>query len=197
MANTIHLIRHGHHALLGRQLCGRMSGVALDELGHQQMQRLAEIIAPIPSVIQSSPQQRARDSAAILAVRFNLGVEIAPAVDEIDVGGWTALTFAELNTDPLWHQWNSARSTGAPPNGENIHTLERRVVQHLERVCESDAETIAIVSHAEPIRAALLHYTGASLDDFLSIDVDVASVSTLTMDATGIRVSRINQQVPA
>lgn len=197
MANTIHLIRHGHHALLGKQLCGRMPGVALDELGHRQMQRLAESIAPVPNVIQSSPQQRARASAVVLAAKFNLVVEIAAAVDEIDVGRWTALTFAELDADPLWHRWNSARTTGAPPNGENIHALERRLVQHLERVRGSDAETVAIVSHAEPIRTALLHYAGAPLDDFLSIDIDVASISTLTMDAAGIRVSRINQRVAA
>ncbi len=76
--------------------------------------------------------------------------------------------------------------------------LQRRVVGHLEQVRHdaSDA-TLIIVSHAEPIRAALLHYLGRSLDDFMSIAVDPGSVSTLTVDDAGVHVSTINQRVPA
>ena len=53
------------------------------------------------------------------------------------------------------------------------------------------------ISHAEPIRAALLHYSGTDLDQFLSVEVDAASVSTLSVDKTGIRIANINQKVPA
>jgi probable phosphoglycerate mutase len=56
---------------------------------------------------------------------------------------------------------------------------------------------IVIVSHAEPIRAALLHYLKLPLNDFLSIAVDPASVSTLRMGARRTEIARINQQVPA
>jgi hypothetical protein len=35
------------------------------------------------------------------------------------------------------------------------------------------------------------------LDHFLSIEVDPASVSTLVVDKSGIRIARINQRVPA
>jgi probable phosphoglycerate mutase len=70
-------------------------------------------------------------------------------------------------------------------------------VQHLEKLRNDPADaTVLIVSHAEPIRAALLHYSGIALDDFLSIEVDPASVSTLSVDRDGIHVSQINQQVP-
>jgi hypothetical protein len=33
----IHFVRHGHHSLMGRVLCGRMPGVQLDELGCDQI----------------------------------------------------------------------------------------------------------------------------------------------------------------
>ena len=99
MAKTVHLIRHGHHALLARRLCGRMPGVGLDELGCRQIELCAGLLTSQPSAIQSSPQRRARESAGILAFRFGLAVELVPAMDEIDVGDWTGKGFDELTQD--------------------------------------------------------------------------------------------------
>jgi broad specificity phosphatase PhoE len=198
MVKTIHLVRHGHHALLNRVLCGRMAGVGLDALGCRQMSHCAHLIWPQPSLIQSSPQQRARQSAAILAARFGAPAEIVAAVDEIDLGDWTARSFNELANDAAWMQWNSQRSASQPPNGESMRALQQRIVGYLETLREEPTDaTIVIVSHAEPIRAALLHYRGIALDDFMAIEVDPASTSTLLVDRAGIHVSQINQGVPA
>jgi len=198
MLETIHLVRHGHHAMLGHRLCGRMPGVQLDDLGCRQMSRCAEMIAETPAAIQSSPQRRTQQSASILAWHFGLPVEIAPEADEIDYGEWTSLNFADLEGDTRWNRWNARRSTSRPPGGESMRALQQRMVQHLEQLRRAPAEgSIVIVSHAEPIRAALLYYSRTPLDNFLSIEVAPASVSTLAVDRTGIRISRINRQVPA
>jgi broad specificity phosphatase PhoE len=196
MVKTIHLVRHGHHGRLAGILCGRMPGVELDALGCRQMSACADRIVPAPTTIQSSPQRRARQSAAILARYFGLPVEIVSAVDELDVGGWTGRSFDDLDQDPDWHRWNSRRGSSRPPNGECMQNLQQRVVQHLEQLRDDPADgTILIVSHAEPIRAALLHYAGIALDEFLSIAVDPASVSTLCFDRRGVHISQINQRV--
>ena len=79
-----------------------------------------------------------------------------------------------------------------------MRALQQRVVQHLVQLRRVQTDgAIIIVSHAEPIRAALLYYSRTRLDNFLSIEVAPASVSTLAVDRTGIRISRINRQVPA
>lgn len=79
-----------------------------------------------------------------------------------------------------------------------MRALLQRMVRHLEQLRRVQADgAIVIVSHAEPIRAALLHYSRTPLDNFLSIEVAPASVSTLSVDKSGIRISRINQQVQA
>ena len=70
MVRIIHLVRHGHHALLGRTLCGRMNGVTLDEIGCAEMARCAVTVSPRPALIQSSPQRRCMQSACILAAHF-------------------------------------------------------------------------------------------------------------------------------
>ncbi len=195
MVKTVHLVRHGHHSLLDRVLCGRMPGVALDELGCRQMSACVGNVFPAPTAIQSSPQRRALQSASILAWPGGLPVEVVAAVDEIDVGDWTGRSFDDLNEEPDWHRWNSRRGTSRPPNGESMRGLQARVVRHLEQLREDTAEgTILIVSHAEPIRAALLYYADIALDDFLSVTVDPASVSTLCFDRNGVHISRINQR---
>jgi broad specificity phosphatase PhoE len=196
MLETIHLVRHGHHAMLGHRLCGRMPGVQLDDLGCRQMSRCAEMIAETPAAIQSSPQRRTQQSASILAWHFGLPVEIAPDVDEIDYGKWTSRAFADLEGDKRWNRWNTRRSNSRPPAGESMRALQQRMVQHLEQLRRAEADgAIVIVSHAEPIRAALLYYSRTALDNFLSIEVDPASVSTLAVNKSGIRISRINQNV--
>jgi broad specificity phosphatase PhoE len=198
MVKVIHLIRHGHHALLGRALCGRMPGVALDESGCREIARCGEAISPTPAVVQSSPQRRCLQSACILADRFGLTVEIVPALDELDYGEWTGRSFGELERDPRWSDWNEQRGSSRPPGGETMQALQRRMVGHLEQLCADPSPgTVVAVSHAEPIRAALLYYCGIKLDDFLAIEIAPASISTLTVDRRGIEITAINQQVPA
>lgn len=197
MVKAIHLVRHGHHGQLGR-LCGRMPGVDLDDLGRRQMARCAAMMSPAPGAIQSSPQPRARQSAAIIAAHFWLPVEVVSAVDEIDVGEWTSLTFDQLAADPRWRQWNAQRGSSRPPSGESMGELQQRVVRHLEGLRgDGTDQTVAIVSHAEPIRAALMYYADIPLDDFLTVEVEPASISTLTIEGPRLRVAQINQRVMA
>jgi len=197
MVKTIYLVRHGHHGVIDHRLCGRMPGVQLDALGCHQMSLCAGMITK-PAAIQSSPQRRAQQSASILALHFNLPVEVARDVDEIDYGEWTSRSFADLEADPRWHGWNRRRGANRPPGGESMRVLQRRVVRHLEGLRRIEVDgAVVVVSHAEPIRAALLHYARIPLDSFFSVDVAPASVSTLAVDKSGIHISRINQQVLA
>src|SRR4051794_36758050 len=112
MTTHIHLVRHGHHGLLDRVLCGRMPGVQLDEEGCRQMANAAEIISrSAPVAVQSSPQRRALQSAAIIANRCGCPVEIAAGFDEIDMGQWNGAAFADLASDKRWRRWNERRGS--------------------------------------------------------------------------------------
>jgi probable phosphoglycerate mutase len=182
MTTRVHLVRHGHHALLGRILCGRMQGVQLDDLGCEQMSLAAEVIRrSAPTTVQSSPQRRALQSAEIIASRCGLPVEVVPAFDEIDIGQWTGKSFADLAPEKAWQRWNAKRGRARPPGGESMSELQRRVVRYLEQLSSQEG-TFVIVSHAEPIRAALMHYLRMPLDRFQSVEIDPASVSTIRFD---------------
>ena len=75
------------------------------------------------------------------------------------MGAWTGAEFADLAPDERWRRWNEKRGSTQPPGGESMVALQRRVVRHVEHF-RAVGGSIVIVSHAEPIRAALMHYLG-------------------------------------
>jgi broad specificity phosphatase PhoE len=193
----IHLVRHGRHALLHRILCGRMPGVELDVSGREQMNAAARMIKlAAPQILQSSPQRRTLQSATIIAAAIGLPVEIVAAFDEIDMGQWTGMELARLAEDKHWRQWNEKRGSTCPPAGESMVALQKRVVDHLEQLRTIEG-SVVILSHAEPIRAALMHYLGIPLDLFYTLKINPASVSTISLEGKQAVVSRVNHGAAA
>src|SRR5690349_15566124 len=125
MITTVYLVRHGHHSLLDRILCGRMDGVPLAPLGVRESERIAlELERQGIERIQSSPRLRAQQTAAVLADRVKLPVETVNAIDELDVGEWTGQRLDALATDRRWQRWNNHRATSRPPSGESMVELQ-------------------------------------------------------------------------
>jgi broad specificity phosphatase PhoE len=199
VTTTIFLIRHASHDLLGRILAGRMTGVSISEEGRDQAQRLARRFSRKPiSIVQSSPQQRARETAAPIAAGVETPIEIAKQIDEIDLGEWTGRRFEALNADPRWALWNRARSVARAPGGESMLEVQGRVVAHIDRVRSTHPDAhVVMVSHADVIRAAVLHYVDAPLDAFDRIEINPASVSTLLVGDWGAKILSLNETIAA
>jgi probable phosphoglycerate mutase len=51
---------------------------------------------------------------------------------------------------------------------------------------------VALVSHGDPIKAAVAHYAGIPLDLFHRIEISPASVSVIEMEEHGPRIVRLN-----
>jgi broad specificity phosphatase PhoE len=194
---TFFLTRHAPHRLVDAVLVGRMPGASLDENGREQARRVAGLLAGRGvTAIQSSPQTRARETAQPIAGQTGLPVEIAEAVDEIDVGDWTGRPFSALQEDPLWQRWNRSRSSARPPQGESMQELQARVMRHLYQISSDRPDArVVVVSHAEVIRAALLHALNLSLDDFWLLEIAPASVSTLVIEGHRAEVARMNERL--
>jgi broad specificity phosphatase PhoE len=189
----VHLVRHASHALLGRVLCGRSTDIGLDAAGRRQAEVLAQHFAAGGgriALLQCSPRRRARETAGPIAQRLGLTLQIMPGIDEHDAGEWSGRAFEDLAQDPRWQAWNSERATNAPPGGESMGDLQRRIVQHLQTLAaESPQGDAIVISHAEPIRAALMHYGGISLGEFQRVPIEPAGIAILDINATHVRVS--------
>jgi broad specificity phosphatase PhoE len=196
VATTFYLIRHAAHDLLGHTLAGRMDGVGLSEAGRRQSERLARRLRSVGLVaLYSSPLPRARETAAPLAAATGLAVEIAPAANEFDFGAWTGKEMDWLEDDPLWRRFNSFRSAVAAPEGEAMLGVQQRIGGLLRelRIRHGDA-AVAIVSHGDVLRAAVLHVLGIPLDFFLRIEIAPASISIVEIDDWGARLTLLNER---
>lgn len=193
------LVRHAPHVLGSSVLVGRTPGVRLTEDGHAQAARVAERLQQEHvTAVHSSPQDRTLQTARPIAERSRVPIEIVAALDEIDFGPWAGKSFDALEREPQWVLWNTKRDIGCTPAGETMRDVARRVVRHIEQVrADYSAGRIVIVSHAEVIRAAVLHYLRLSFGDFSRFDIDPASISKLVFTEHGAAIASLNERVTA
>jgi broad specificity phosphatase PhoE len=193
---VFHLVRHGEHVLVGRVLAGRTPGVGLSERGRVEIAAVAERLAGENiAALYSSPLERTRETAEILSARLGLPVGYRDDVIELDFGEWTGLTFDQVRADERWELWRSCRSIAAVPGGESMRQVQDRAVGALLDLHQAHRdETVAIVSHGDVIRAAVLFALGMPLDAYSRLEIGLASVSTIRIDDTGIRVPVLNER---
>jgi ribonuclease H / adenosylcobalamin/alpha-ribazole phosphatase len=189
-STVVLLIRHASTDAVRASLTGRHEGVALNDNGRAECVRLARALASDPiAAVYSSPMERALDTARAIADVHHLDVQIVRALNEVDFGEWTGLTFQDLDRDPAWHHYNDARSTARIPGGESASQVQARVVHALESIHASHpGALVAAVTHAELIRYAVLYARGEPLDRWNHVEVAPASITPIAWDARGARV---------
>lgn len=195
MTATILLIRHAAHAELGRVLSGR-GDVPLSAAGRDQASRLARKLGQAPlDEVHTSPVRRAHETATTITNAAGLTAEVVPSLTEIDFGQWTGSSFAELAADPRWDEWNTQRAQGAVPGGETMQGVQQRVLSHLRSVArEAAGKVVAMVSHADVIRAGVAGVLGLPLGRMLGFDIDPASVTRIVAGSWGERLVTLNER---
>jgi broad specificity phosphatase PhoE len=196
---TVYLVRHAAHELVDHVLVGRNAAVTLSAAGFAQARALGRYFAGKEvAAVQTSPQPRARQTADAIALSAGLSAEIACNLNELDVGEWTSRSFAELESDPRWRAWNERRASACPPGGESMAAIRRRMLGHLDDMrARYPNGSLVMVSHAEPIRAVILHYLTLSPDEFMSVRIDPACVTTILLRPGAGMIVRSNECMDA
>ncbi len=191
---TLLLVRHAVTEQTGPMLTGRLPGVELSELGRSQAEAAAERLAVLPvAVVYASPIERTTQTAEAIAARHGLTVQPLPGVIEADYGEWTGGKLAELAKTELWKTVQHAPSRASFPGGESLAGMQARMVAALEEVvAQHEGSLIVVVSHADPIKAAIAHYTGVHLDLFQRIIVSPASVTAVVLTPHGAALLKCN-----
>ena len=188
------LARHAVTAETGSMLSGRKPGIDLSDKGREQADALAERLATLPvAAVYASPIERTMQTAAPVAARHGLEVRPLPGVIEADYGEWTGGKLGDLAKQDLWRTVQRAPSRARFPDGESLAEMQVRMVAALETVVgEHPGEIVLVVSHADPIKSAIAHYTGAHLDHFQRIVVSPASVTVFQLSAWGAAMVKCN-----
>ena len=192
---TFYLIRHGEKDASDQVMVGRSDGIHLTSLGRRQAEAVAEHLRDVPIAhVVSSPRERAQETAEPLARRHRLSVDVREAFEELHFGDWTGQTLTERAAIPEWARFNEFRSVSQPPGGERMITVQDRVVGGMLTLRdEFPNQTVAIVSHGDPIRAALNYFLGSPIDLFLRLEISIGSVSVVTLSEHDVRILRLNE----
>lgn len=190
---TFWLIRHALTDHVGEVLSGRTPDVHLSAAGRAQAEVLAARLTVPFAAVYSSPLERAVETAQPIALANRLTLIEDVAFTEIDFGAWTGARFFTLDDQPTWKRWNTLRGLAAPPNGEPMTAVQTRVMSRLWMLAETHGDApVAVVTHAEVIRALLALVLGSPLDLFSRIEISPASITIIQLDVNDVRVLRVN-----
>jgi probable phosphoglycerate mutase len=175
-------------------LSGRAPGIDLSEEGQRQADALAARLAPLPvTAVYASPIERTTQTAAAVAKRHGLEVQALPGVIEADYGEWTGQQLVELAKTDLWKVVQRTPSRAAFPGGESLAAMQARMIAAIDAVVvDHPGELVVVVSHADPIKAAIAHYTGVHLDLFQRIVVSPASITAFEFGHHGVAMLKCN-----
>jgi len=194
-ATTVLLVRHGVTGTTGKVLPGRAPGLHLAAKGVTQervAERLAEL-ATAPSALYVSPLERTRETAAPIAAALSLRARSERGLLECDFGDWTGKTLASLRKKPEWRAVQHAPSTFRFPSGESFTEMQVRIWTTLERLAAAHpGETIVVVSHADPIKAAVTYAQGVPLDLFQRTVISTCSISAVVLTGSTPIVLSVN-----
>ena len=188
----IHLIRHGEHDLPAGILAGHTPGVALAQRGYSQAELSAAQLADRNlRAVLTSPVQRTRQAADLIASALGLIAQPEAGLGEIDFGSWAGERFDLLERLPAWQAWNGARSLAQTPAGETMLAVQARAMATLMRA-GAHGGAIAAVSHADVIKSVLAYALGMPLDLLQRLEIALGSRSVLVLGDDFIRVEAIN-----
>jgi probable phosphomutase (TIGR03848 family) len=188
-------VRHGRTATTGTTLPGRAPGLHLSDAGRAQAEAVAERLGALPRVdaVYSSPLERTRETAAPIGRVRQLKVHIDRGLLECDFGEWTGGALKELVKRKEWATIQRYPSGFRFPGGESFTEMQARLTGTVAKLIERHpGGTIVLVSHADPIKAAVAAALGTHLDLFQRIVVSPCSVTTVAYGAGGPTVLAVN-----
>jgi probable phosphoglycerate mutase len=196
------LIRHAQNDWVRSQrLPGLTPGVHLNAEGQAQAEALAHRLSDVPlAAIYCSPLERAVETATPLAQVHGLELQIRDRLAEVDVGQWTGHALKELTQTEEWKALMMWPGGFRFPEGERLAHMQDRVATELDAIrSDHPGQTIAVVSHADPLKAAVAHYLGLPIDLFQRLAIEPASVTILQFRAFGPSLLRLSDtgQLPS
>lgn len=187
---TVYLIRHGETLWNREGRCQGATDIPLTDKGRAQAHALALALAEKPlSLVLSSSLQRGKETAAIIAEKHGLFVELRDELQEWNQGKLEGLTGAELLSQhhAYFARWRDDPAHTAPPGGEPLRDLQARAWPVIDSLRERALSgPVAVVSHSMTLSAILCAALGLDLANVHRLKLDIASRSTIAFSSLGL-----------
>lgn len=160
-------VRHAQsEGNLANFCCGH-TDISLTPLGHRQAVETARFLdAYAIDRIYSSDLIRVVMTARPTAERRGMEMIRDAGLREIHVGDWEGFPHSELDRrDPTRELWHHDFVNAYCPGGESVRQLFARIRVTFRRLAdENPGKTIAVFTHATPIRSMLTEWQGLELE---------------------------------
>jgi broad specificity phosphatase PhoE len=188
------LCRHGDTDAVGKIIAGRLPGYPLNEKGRAEAAALATSLSKVNvHRVYCSPLERARETAAAIAIPRGMAAVENEALTDIDFGDWNAQAIVQLESVPAFRRFNQHRAFGGIPNGETVSHAQGRMADALAEIAEAHpSETVVAVSHGDPIRLVVAFYIGLSVDHSQRLQIDTGSVTALELNDADAKLLTLN-----
>ena len=169
------VVRHGRTSANAKGLLQGRVDNPLDAQGIEQAERIKSALGPI-DVVVSSPLTRAIQTAEPLG----LPCRVDERWIELDYGEWDEKPVNEI-TGEQWGRWRSDPAF-APPGGESLNELDRRVGEACEELlAEAEQSIIAVFTHVSPIKSAVSWALGAEKQISWNLNVGQAQITRIAV----------------
>lgn len=189
---TVYLIRHGETAWNEEGRCQGVTDIPLTDKGLGQARAVAKALEREPICrLLTSPLQRARDTAALIAQPHSVSLECYDELKEWDQGKLEGLTGPELMKDypGFFESWLADPAGTAPPGGEPLKDIQARAWPILDRLRQQDPNEltgpVVVVSHTLTSAVIICAALGLDLAQVHRLKIDLASISSLIFTEFG------------
>src|SRR4029077_4022859 len=132
--------------------------------------------------IYSSPLERCLETADLALGGRGLDVQTVDGLGEVRYGSWQGKSFKTLARTKLWRIVQLHPSQATFPGGESLRAMQARSVQAIEDIRTRHRRgAVAVVTHADVLKAVVAHYLGMHLDLFQRIVIAPGSVTLLAL----------------
>lgn len=197
-ATDLIVVRHGESAPAREEaehpLKDGHSDPPLDPIGEGQAVKVADRLEHLDiAAIYATSLTRTQQTAAPLAERLELDVQIEPDLREVFLGEWEGAKFRKKTAerDPLAIQMFLEGRWDVIPGAESTEAFQERIRRGITKIAAAHAnQRVVVVVHGGVIGAMLSMATGAK--GFSFIGADNASITELIVSGDDWGVRRFN-----
>jgi len=179
-----------------RILAGRTEGVPLTKTGIQQAEQISEYLKPLDiSAIYSSPIERAKHTAEIVAKNCSLDVVLDERLTEIDMGKFTRMNYDDMfaKYGNIFLKFYENDPVISEHEVETFPNVQKRVLDLVDHVLKKhNNENVILVTHMDPIKSMLAKVMNLAPETLFELIIANASLTIVKEQDKKFSLSAIN-----